>query len=567
MIAGLQQAYVRLQGPAVPDGELVLTHPTGLDSAADELALAARLAEQSRAPVTNTLQADPHASRVRVAFPIGIENRANGSIVVEASIPLNQQAALNQVLQWGATWLGALLNTSQAGFPDSDCAALAATMERHPDFASLLTAILATLKQISGADRVACGIESRGKLALEGVSEIVDLDRRSQHARAIRAAMHEAAGTVDSLVWTETDGKDRHPAHAALAIQGGARYVATSSHPGNPGERFVFTFEFPEAYPGNTQLADRCRALGTLATSSLALRRQQQGGWPKRLGRLLREGVSGVFSPSDGWRRLGYIAAALFFLALLLSPTDYRVTARAMIEAASQQTVAVPFESFIAEAPVRAGEMISEGTLLARLDDRELKTRQRGLLAEAAELRKKRRQAMATGKQSEARVLEARFEQTRARLALVDEQLEQTEILSPLDGIVISGDWQRAIGAPVSRGDTLFELAPLDSYRTVLLVADRDIAQMGPSLTGELILAAMPSLPLELRVSDIVSIADDEELTAVFRVEAMLQNEPPALRPGMEGVAKITIGKRLRWWIWSHDLVEWLRLQWWRWLP
>lgn len=568
MIAGLQRAYVRVQGPAVPDRELVLRHPAGPDSTGDDLALAARLAEQSQAPVTSTLKADQQTSLVRIAFPFTIETQVSGSIVVESSVPLAQQAALNQLLQWGATWLGALLNVSGDTPLESDCTGLALVMQTYPDYAPLLTAILATLKQSSGADRVACGIERKGKVSLEGISEIVDLDRRSPHARAIVTAMQEATGEVNQVAWFRDSAvEEPYPAHAGLANLSDSEQVVTSRLPGVPGENFVFTFEFSGKGSGSNRLADHCRSLATLSTTPLALRRQHEGGWLRRLVRTLAEGLSNLISPLHRWRRIVYIAGALVLLALLLNPTDYRITAKARIEAASQQTVAVPFESYIAEAYARAGEKVTEGALLARLEDRELKTRQRGLLAEAAELRKKHRQAMATGKLSEARVLEARFEQTSARLSLVEEQLQQTEIRSPLDGIVISGDWQRDIGAPVTRGDTLFELAPLNSYRTVLLVEDRDIVQLTTSQHGEIVLAAMPSHPLKLHVSDIVSIADAEELTAVFRVEAILQEEPSSLRPGMEGVAKIVAGERPRWWVWSHDLVEWLRLQWWRWLP
>jgi hypothetical protein len=35
------------------------------------------------------------------------------------------------------------------------------------------------------------------------------------------------------------------------------------------------------------------------------------------------------------------------------------------------------------------------------------------------------------------------------------------------------------------------------------------------------------------------------------------------LRPGMEGVAKIDIGRRRLIWIWTHSLFDWLRV--WTW--
>ena len=38
------------------------------------------------------------------------------------------------------------------------------------------------------------------------------------------------------------------------------------------------------------------------------------------------------------------------------------------------------------------------------------------------------------------------------------------------------------------------------------------------------------------------------------------------LRPGMEGVGKIELGEARLIWIWSRDLIAWLRLQVWKWL-
>jgi hypothetical protein len=35
----------------------------------------------------------------------------------------------------------------------------------------------------------------------------------------------------------------------------------------------------------------------------------------------------------------------------------------------------------------------------------------------------------------------------------------------------------------------------------------------------------------------------------------------------MEGVGKIAIDRRLLLWIWTHQAVDWLRLQLWSWLP
>ena len=80
-------------------------------------------------------------------------------------------------------------------------------------------------------------------------------------------------------------------------------------------------------------------------------------------------------------------------------------------------------------------------------------------------------------------------------------------------------------------------------------------------------LSALPRAPVSLQVTEIATLSADDATEPRFRVEAELVGDAPRLRPGMEGVAKITIGERRRWWIWTRPLIDWLRLQWWRWWP
>jgi hypothetical protein len=55
----------------------------------------------------------------------------------------------------------------------------------------------------------------------------------------------------------------------------------------------------------------------------------------------------------------------------------------------------------------------------------------------------------------------------------------------------------------------------------------------------------------------------------VFEVEARLQPggdaAASALRPGLTGVARIEVGRQSRLVTLGTRVVDWLRLQWWRW--
>jgi multidrug efflux pump subunit AcrA (membrane-fusion protein) len=164
-------------------------------------------------------------------------------------------------------------------------------------------------------------------------------------------------------------------------------------------------------------------------------------------------------------------------------------------------------------------------------------------------------------------ILKAQLDQAAARLALTTQNLERTRATSPMDGIIISGDLSQSLGTPVSRGDTLFEVAPLDSYRVMLQVDERDVRRLSPGQTGQLALVGFPDDYLPFAIERITPVATATEGRNYFAVEAQLQEHPPLLRPGMEGVGKIDIGERRLIWIWTHELIDWLRLQAWALAP
>jgi RND family efflux transporter MFP subunit len=239
------------------------------------------------------------------------------------------------------------------------------------------------------------------------------------------------------------------------------------------------------------------------------------------------------------------------------------VPARASLEGRFQRVIAAPFDGFVLEAPARAGQTVTRGTLLARLDDRDLSLERSRLLAELGQQHNKRDEALARHDRAELGVQSAQVAETEARLAQVDERLVHTRIEAPFDGVLVSGDLSQSLGAPVEQGRTLFELAPLQGYRVALKVDERDIRELRPGQHGELVLAGLAGDRLAFTVSRI-SVASVEDGQNVFRVEADLQTPDPRLRPGMEGVGKIDAGEHPLLWIWTHRFVDWLRLAWWR---
>ena len=165
------------------------------------------------------------------------------------------------------------------------------------------------------------------------------------------------------------------------------------------------------------------------------------------------------------------------------------------------------------------------------------------------------------------RVVKEQINQIQAEMALVSQQLDTISLTAPFDGVVIEGDLSQLLGSPVERGDALFKIAPLEGYRIILKVDESLISHVQQGQAGNLTLSSLSSKNLPLQVERITSVAKAEAGANIFRVEASLEDAPALLRPGMEGVGKINVGRERLLWIWTHEIVDWFRLWLWSWWP
>ncbi|MDH5639930.1 MAG: efflux RND transporter periplasmic adaptor subunit, partial [Nitrospira sp.] len=251
----------------------------------------------------------------------------------------------------------------------------------------------------------------------------------------------------------------------------------------------------------------------------------------------------------------------------VLAEGEYRVSAKTVLEPVTQRAAAAPFNGYIRQAPIRAGDLVHTGDVLCTLDDRELRLERSKSVSKLEEYRKEYHKAMADREAAKAVIATAQMHQAQSEIALLDDQLAHTRVIAPFDGIVVSGDLSQSLGAPVEKGKVLFEIAPLDSYRVVLEVDERDIADVQVGQHGHLLLSAFPSEPVEVTVSKVTPVSTAKEGRNFFRVEATLDQARERLHPAMEGAGKIEIDQRSLVWIWTHQVVDWVRLTLWTWMP
>lgn len=321
------------------------------------------------------------------------------------------------------------------------------------------------------------------------------------------------------------------------------------------------------AQHGPAPLPEAARlVLDTSATAAEPLLRhwrEHQRPWPVYTWLALRRGVARLRGPGHWAWKTSAAAVALGLAALLLVPVDDRVTANIVIEGRTRQLVTMPFEGFIREVLVRPGDRVQRQQPLLRLDDRELQLEAAKLRGERDQAAGKLRQAMAERDAAAVALASAELQGAEGQLALTEARLARTTLQAPLDGLVVSGDWAQQIGAPLELGKEVFEIASADGWRVVLHIPEHDIARVRSGQRGVLRLAGQPQQGHDFELSRITATASVQDGANGFRAEASWLGATPALSPGMQGVAKISVGRANLLTIWTRSSADWLRMKLW----
>ena len=164
------------------------------------------------------------------------------------------------------------------------------------------------------------------------------------------------------------------------------------------------------------------------------------------------------------------------------------------------------------------------------------------------------------------RIHQARLAQTLAKLKTVRYKLSMSNVTVNADSaIIIEGDLQKKIGAPVNQGSELFQIASIENIYVEINVPEGELKNVTLGGEGLLAIKSRPDYVYRFKTERISPTAEvkDQENTFAVRGEFVYQT-PSWFRPGMTGIAKIFSDKKTLWWIISHEAIDYLRIKlWW----
>ena len=254
--------------------------------------------------------------------------------------------------------------------------------------------------------------------------------------------------------------------------------------------------------------------------------------------------------------------ALALLVALLCIPVAHRVAVDVTMVAAEYRYVAAPFAGILATSHHKVGDSVISGELLAEMDGHDLANELSAIEADLAKAAKQRDVALAQGASAAVQLANYDHERFAVRREVVLRRQRELYIQSPIGGVIVKGDLDKARGATVEVGQILYEIAPLAELDIEAAVGDEDVRWVHVGQRLDYDLDAFRGASRTLNLDHLRPRAEIRDQRNVFVASARLANNDGDLRPGMSGVGHIYVGRRALAWVLLYKplmhVVRWL---------
>jgi len=522
----------------------------------------------------------PNTTGLLLAYPCRADSEIFGVVVLEISPrPTQEIQDAMRHLQHGVSILQSrLLKKKTSNAPKTDTISsenlmivnkiITVILKKKQSKEATTVAVTELAKRLH-CDRVSIGFRRKNQSKVAAVSDSIRFGKQMNLIRAIEEAMDESQDQIAPLSYPSPSDKDNIlRAHGELARLSGAGSLLTVPFVDPDGNTYgALTFERPEDEQFDSNSISLCKSAAALIGPILNEKRLNDRSLPTKAADSFKNIIKKIFGPGNIAAKLMVFALAAFILFFTFANGQYRVTAVSVLEGTVQRALIAPFDGYLYESLFKAGDIVKQDDILARLDSRDLMLERLKWASQQKQHTLEYSKAMAENETASYKIIQEQIHQAESQLSLLEELLSRAQIRAPFKGIIISGDLSQSIGAPVERGQILFEIAPLDSYRIMLEVEEKDIDEISSGQKGTLILNALPSMSFPFSIVEMTPVSVTSQGKNVFLVEGKFKQTSDRLRPGMQGYGKIIIEKRNLLWIWTHDLVNAIKLWFWSVVP
>ena len=417
-------------------------------------------------------------------------------------------------------------------------------------------------------DLAAVGWKRGEYVRMESISHFDSFETKTDLVKLYEAALEEAVDQQASLhlKHPETTQGTIILAHQQLQRALGCDDVATLvmfDTQGQPIGSVLLTKMHGQI---DSELVHALSYVLSLLSSRLEDLRRQESGMLGRLKHSAKTWLGKLFGSDWLWTKVITVILLGLLTWLVFGSLSFRIEANGEFLTDRTQLINAPQDGIVIDVRHTVGDSVDEGASLISLEKQDLLLQLTELAAERQRYLSEEDKARASNNIIETEIAKARGAQIEARIARVQLMLSDTDIVSPISGVIIEGERKDLQGAPVRKGDPLMKVARIEGIYLVLSVDEREVHFVQPGDRGEFALVSQPLDPLPFEVEKIIPVAVDSGQTgATFQIKArLLDDAQPWWRPGMTGVAKIDKGDRPPYWVLGRESFHQLRLLlWW----
>ena len=416
-------------------------------------------------------------------------------------------------------------------------------------------------------ERVGLGFLKGRYVKLTALSHTEKFSRKMEIVQSIEAAMEECLDQDVEIIYPSPDTTTFVNRCAGELSRRHGPTSVLSLPMRQAGEcDAVVILERPGDRAFGLEDAETLRLTADLCSPRLMELQKRDRWFGARMAGATRKTLGVVIGPKHTWAKLIVLAVLGFAAFLTFAKGNHSAEGTFVLEAIDRQVLPAPYDGRLKEILAEPNQRVRAGEdILATLDTTDLRLQLSASRAEKAGYDKEEDAARRDGKIAQAQIAAAMARKLQAEIDLLESRIAQAVIRSPVDGVVVSEDIKRRIGegGPVSTGDVLFEVAPLNVLWADLFIPEDQIADVAEKQTGELAAAADPSKHVSFTVERINPVAEVIDRKNVFKVRILLEHTEPWMRPGMEGIGKIHLGRAPYGKLWTRRLVNWVRMRLW----
>ncbi len=442
-----------------------------------------------------------------------------------------------------------------------------ASMVSQANFAEAATTFATELCHQQGFERVSVGILEDGQCIIYAVSHSAENQTKLELNQQLSLAMEEAMTQAAIIVVPETSPSQPRIMQSHQSLHKLTNHQICTIPLTHRGEVIgAVCIEQLQTQPLREDTITDLTSMVSLMAPILFFHHASEQSWFKRLKQSISSITANTLLGKQGLIQTILLLSALVMLALLFLPVAYHVSAPARLEGAIQRALVAPENGYLEQSFVRPGDIVKANQVLATLADQELLLEKRRWETELAQYENAYSTSLAQSNRVDLVINQNKAEEARVQLALIEQKLQHTQVIAPFDGVIIKGDLKDAVGAPLQRGDTLLTIAPIEAFRLIIEVDERDIGEIKQGQVGGLALVSLPNQRQAFKVARLMPVAIVKDGRNLFEVEGSIEaKQLQSLKPGLEGVAKIAVGERSIVWIVSHRIIDWFRLNLWSW--